>query len=296
MRNQPTTSSPALRETPGSWLLRFIKGAVIIVGAVLPGISGGVLAVVLGIYEPMMRILGNLRRELNRKSFQFFLPIVLGMGVGLVLFAWLLSALLDKYASFVMWFFIGGIVGTLPALYRTAGERGRKGGHWVVAAIFVVITAWGLHQLNPSGQEAINNSVAVLPTGSLWTWLFSGALMGLGTVLPGLSPSNFLLFLGLLEPLMDGIKSMNMLVILPFAVGFVVCLVTLAKLMNWLFERLHSWMYHAILGIVVGSTLVILPGDFYVAVLCAGIFVLGLAASLWMGEKESLKEQAVKGK
>ena len=295
MNKQSSVSSPALRETPGSWLLRFVKGAVIITGAVLPGISGGVLAVVLGIYEPMMRILGNLRRELNKKSIQFFLPIVLGMGVGLILFAWLLSALLDQYAGYVMWFFIGGIVGTLPSLYRTAGERGRKGGHWVVAAIFIVGTAWGLHLLNPSGQEAVTNNVAVMPTDSLWTWLFSGSLMGLGTVLPGLSPSNFLLFLGLLNPMMEGIKAMNMLVILPFGVGFVVCVLALAKLMNWLFARFHGWMYHAILGIVVGSTLVILPGDFYVAVLCAGIFVLGLAASLWMGEKESLKEQAVKG-
>lgn len=296
MRNQPTSSSPALRETPGSWMLRFIKGAVIIAGFLLPGISGGVLAVVLGIYEPLMRILGNPKTLFRRDTIRFFLPVALGAGAGMILFAWLLSALLDRYAAFVMWFFIGGIVGTLPSLYRTAGERGRKGGHWVVAAIFVVITAWGLHLLNPSGQEAINNSVAMLPTGSLWTWLFSGALMGLGTVLPGLSPSNFLLFMGLLEPLMSGIKSLDPLVVLGAAVGFIVCAVSFAKLMNWLFARFHGWMYHAILGIVVGSTLVILPGDFYVAVLCAGIFVLGLAASLWMGEKESLKEQAVKDK
>ena len=285
-----------VRETPGSWLLRFIKGAIIIAGFLLPGISGGVLAVVLGIYEPLMRILGNPKALFQRETLRFFLPVVLGAGAGMILFAWLLSALLDRYAAFVMWFFIGGIVGTFPSLYRTAGQRGRTPGQWVLAGVFVIVTAWGLHLLNPGVEEAAAAIAPVMPVNSLWTWLFAGALMGLGTVLPGLSPSNFLLFLGLLTPLMAGIKSLDPLVVLGAAAGFVVCALALARLMNWLFDRFHGWMYHAILGIVVGSTLVILPGDFLTAVLSAGIFVLGLAASLWMGEKESLKDQALQDK
>ena len=269
-------------DSAGQWVLRFIKGVVIISGALLPGISGGVLAVVLGIYEPIMRVLGDLRRNLNRRNILFLLPVVLGMGVGLILFSVLLSALLDRWSSYVIWFFVGGIAGTLPALYKKAGEQGRKPRHWVVMVLFGAATLVGLMLLQNSGGTQ-------LPTDSAAVWGFSGALMGLGTVIPGLSPSNFILFLGLLQPLMDGIKALQPIVLIPFLVGYAVVVLALARLMNFLFDRAHGFMYHAILGIVLGSTLVIIPGGYPAAFICTGVFLVGLFASLWMAEHESLK-------
>jgi len=269
--------------SPAQWLLRFVKGMIIISGAVLPGISGGVLAVVMGIYEPIMRMLGDLRRNLNKHNILFMLPVVLGMGVGLMVFSVLLSALLDRYATYVIWFFVGGIVGTLPSLYKKSGEQGRKPIHWVVMVVVGAITLVGLTMLQSSGGTQ-------LPTDSMVVWAFAGILMGLGTVLPGLSPSNFILFLGLLGPLMLGVKSFDMVVILPFFAGYALCVLALAKLMNYLFDRAHAFMYHAILGIVLGSTLVIIPGGFPAALICTGVFMAGLAASLWMADREGLKE------
>ncbi len=267
----------------GQWALRFVKGMVIISGAVLPGISGGVLAVVLGIYEPLMRVLGDLRRNLTRRNILFLLPVALGMGVGLLVFAVLLSALLERWGSYVLWFFIGGIVGTLPSLYKTAGEQGRKSWHWLVMVAFGVATLVGLMLLQNGGGTQ-------LPTDSAGVWGFAGALMGLGTVIPGLSPSNFILFLGLLEPLMNGIKDLQPVVLLPFFAGYVLIVLALARLMNFLFDRAHSVMYHAILGIVLGSTLVIIPGGYPAALICTGVFLAGLAGSLWMADNEHRKE------
>jgi putative membrane protein len=271
------------KDTPGQWLLRIVKGMIIVSGFLLPGISGGVLAVVLGVYEPMMRFLGDFRRNF-KKYFFFLLPVGIGALLGLFLFAVLLDALFEQYAEYLIWFFIGGIAGTLPSLFKTSGEQGRKKYHWVVLAAAVTVTYVGLMLLNRAG------SVARIPTDNVFVWGGTGALMGLGAVLPGLGPSNFLIFLGLFEPLMSGLKSLDMSVIIPFFIGLAACILLLAKLMNWLFDHAHATMYHIIIGIVIGSTVIIVPGGFPVSLICTAVFMVGLGASLWMGKKEELKD------
>ncbi len=270
------------KDSPGQWILRVIKGMIIVSGFLLPGISGGVLAVVLGIYEPMMRFLGDFRHNF-KKNFLFLLPVGVGALLGLFLFAVLLKTLFKQYETFLIWFFIGGIAGTLPSIFKKSGEQGRKKSHWVVLVGMTVVTYAGLYLIQNAGATQI-------PTDSVWVWLFTGALMGLGAVLPGLGPSNFLIFLGLLEPLMAGLSSLNLAVIIPFFIGIAACVLALAKLMNWLFDHAHATMYHIILGIVIGSTLIIVPGGFPVPLICTVVFLIGLGASLWMGKKESLKE------
>ena len=282
--NEQAIQNTAGRDTPGQWILRIVKGMIIVSGFLLPGISGGVLAVVLGIYEPLMRFLGDLRHNFKR-NFLFLLPVGIGALLGLFLFSVLLDALFERYESYLLWFFIGGIAGTLPSIFKTAGEQGRKKSHWAVLAISLVVTYVGLLLLQNAGN------VSQIPTNNIWVWGLAGMLMGLGAVLPGLGPSNFLIFLGLLEPLMAGLKSLNPVVIIPFFVGIAVCVLSLAKLMNWLFDHAHATMYHIILGIVIGSTLIIIPGTFPAALICCAVFLVGLGASVWMGEKESLKDR-----
>lgn len=277
---------PAAKDTPGQWIFRVVKGMIIVSGFLLPGISGGVLAVVLGVYEPLMRFLGDFKKDF-KKNFFYLLPVGIGALVGLFLFAVVLDALFKRFEYYLIWFFIGGIIGTLPSLFKTSGEQGRKKYHWAVLAVSVVVTYVGLMLIENAGN------VAQIPTNNVFVWGATGALMGLGAVLPGLGPSNFLIFLGLLEPLMNGLKSLDMAVVIPFFIGIAVCVLSLARLMNWLFDRAHATMYHIILGIVVGSTLIIIPGlpeSVLAGVISVGVFLVGLGASLWMGKNEDLKK------
>lgn len=280
--NEQAVQPAAAKDSPGQWILRVIKGMIIVSGFLLPGISGGVLAVVLGIYEPMMRFLGDFKHNF-KKNFLFLLPVGIGALLGLFLFAVLLKTLFKQYEVYLIWFFIGGIAGTLPTIFKKSGEQGRKKVHWVIMVVTIIVTYAGLFLLQNAGGTKI-------PTDSIWVWLFTGALMGLGAVLPGLGPSNFLIFLGLLEPLMAGLSGFNFTVIIPFFIGIAVCVLSLAKLMNYLFDHAHAVMYHIILGIVIGSTIIIVPGGFPVSLICTVVFMIGLGASLWMGKKESLKE------
>jgi len=127
-------------------------------------------------------------------------------------------------------------------------------------------------------MESIQNMTIAQSFGS---WLLSGALIGLGVVVPGMSPSNFLIYLGLYQPMAAGIKTLDLGVIIPLFLGLVACVLIFARLVSWLFDKSYALMYHLILGIVIGSTLAIIPAGVsgWTIALCAGLFLVGAACS-----------------
>ncbi len=257
------------------WIIRLVKGVLAGVGAITPGLSGGVLLVVFGIYEPLLRFLANIRHKFMQ-NLRFFIPVGIGGVLGIVAFSAVVDYAFTHFASQFTWLFIGFIAGTFPSLIKTSGKEGRKPWHWVLLAVMAVGTFFLMNWL-----ETIR-SVTVTP--SFWVWVMSGALTGLGLVVPGMSPSNFLIYMGLYQPMANHIKSLDLGVILPLVLGVVIVIVVFAKLVNWLFKRHYAFMYHFILGIVVGSTAAIIPAGVsgWTIAVCALLFILGGAASYWL--------------
>ncbi len=270
-KNQMTNSAAPMNPVV-DWIVRLVKGALVGIGAIVPGLSGGVLAVVFGIYEPMLRFLANIRVKFL-ENVRYFLPVGIGGVVGVVAFSAVVDFAFTYYPAQFTWLFIGFISGTFPSLVKTSGKQGRKTWHWFLLAAIAVGTFYYMHWM-----ETIQN-VTLAP--NVWLWLLSGLLMGLGLVVPGMSPSNFLIYLGLYQPMAAGIKSLDFGVLIPIIIGVVVCIVLLAKFFSWLFRKAYAFMYHFILGIVIGSTAAIIPGGVsgWTIAVCAGMFALGAAAS-----------------
>jgi putative membrane protein len=254
------------------WLIRLIKGVLVGIGAIVPGLSGGVLAVVFGIYEPMLRFLANLRVKFV-ENILYFLPVGIGGILGVVAFSAVVDYAFTNYAAQFTWLFIGFISGTFPSLLKTSGKEGRKPWHWLLLLGMAVGTFYYMFWM-----ESIRS---VILTPNIWLWLLSGLLMGLGLVVPGMSPSNFLIYLGLYQPMASGIRQLNFGEIIPIIVGVVICILVLAKLISWLFKKAYPVMYHLILGIVVGSTAAIIPRGVtgWTIAICALLFILGAAGS-----------------
>ncbi len=259
--------------TPIAWIIRFVKGILVGIGAITPGLSGGVLMVVFGIYEPLVRWLADIRKKFL-PNLRFFLPVGIGGVIGVVAFSAVIDYAFTHFAAQFTWLFIGFITGTIPSLLKTAGEQGRKKWHWLLLGVFAV----GIY-LFMTWMESIR-SVTMTP--SFWGWLLSGALTGFGLVVPGMSPSNFLLYLGLYQPMSNGIKNLELGVILPLILGVVLVIFIFARLVSWLFRKHHALMYHIIIGIVIGSTAAIIPSGvsgFGVIAACALLFLAGASAS-----------------
>lgn len=254
------------------WLRDFLCGVLIGAGAILPGVSGGVLAVVFGIYRPLMEMLTHPRTAVP-KYWRWLPALGLGWCVGFLGVAKGIAVCLDQSASVTTWLFIGLIVGTVPSLFREAGKEGRHSAAWVSLAVCAAAVFSGLFYV---GRVL---SVTVEP--SFWWYNFCGVLWGMSVVIPGLTSSSVMMALGLYQPMLEGLARLDLLVLSACLPGMVIAMLLLARLVSWFFRRHYAVAYHGILGIVLASTLVIVPTSYtgwgevvLSALCCAGGFWL----------------------
>ena len=268
-------------------ILRIVQGVIIGAGAILPGVSGGVLAVVFGVYRPAMELFTHPKRALAR-----YWRMLLAVGIGWVLgFLGGGSAILTLFhqsETVATCLFIGLILGTLPDLWRGAGEQGRSNGAYVslivsFLALFAVLMAVKF------------SSFSEMPA-NFWGFLFCGVVWGFSFILPGMTSSSLLMAVGLLTPLIDGIAQLDPAVLLPWALGMGGVVALFARIVSRLFDTHYSIICHAVIGIVLASTLVIIPTSFASAaeavwgVVCA---ILG-ALLAYFGSKIHPQEDAEK--
>ena len=257
------------------FVLKIFQGALIGLGAVLPGISGGVLCVVFGIYKTIMEFLAD-----PFKKFKTHVPKLIPIGIGGVIgflgIAKLLGFLLERYEAPSVCLFVGLITGMLPSLFREAGEKGRNKASYVsmaIAMIFIFALLIGLKVL----------SVEITP--NFGWYIFCGFCLALSVIAPGMSFSTLLMPLGLYAPFVDGIGNLDFSVLIPGGIGGLATVILFAKAVDSLFKHHYSVAFHAIVGIVIAATIMIIPfGSFTASVASCVIntvcIVVGIVAAL----------------
>jgi len=259
-------------------VINFIKGIFIGMGAVLPGLSGGALAAIFGIYEPLIRFASNMRRDF-KKNIRFFLPVVIGGIFGVFVLSHLLSYLLEHNLVEISLFFVGCMLGVLPALVKQAGARGRKKGHVLLAICASFLSFWLLTAFTETAQATGHAGFT--------TWILSGGIIGLGITFPGLSPSNFLMYLGWYQPLNEAISQADLMVLIPTIVGVIASFLLTAKLVAYLLRVAYATVFHIIIGLVITSTVMIVPIDFTLSWVTALCLIAGLCVGALMSKLES---------
>ena len=278
-----------------NWLLLLISGLLIGGGAILPGISGGVLCVVFGIYRPMMELLSHPGSAIP-KYWKVFIPVGVGWALGFLGFARIAELMFSASELLATWLFIGLIAGTTPSLFREAGQQGRpKGAYTALGVAFLLMLAV---------LTAVRFSPATKVSPSFLWYVFAGVLWGLSLIVPGMSSSSILMSLDLYQPLAAGIANLDITVLFPWLLGMAFTIVVLARLVSRLFDKRYAYAFHAVVGVVLASTLAIIPLQYETAMqaveslLCfaAGFLVAWLLAKLdSRSEAEpSVREHAVK--
>ncbi len=266
-------------------LLRLVQGFIIGAGGILPGISGGVLSVIFGIYRPVMEVLAHPLDGL-RRHLALLLPVGAGAILGFLCGGGLILVLFDRSEKLATCLFIGLILGTLPSLWGEAGAQGRSRGSYLSMLVsFALLFALLL------GVQL--GSFAEMPA-NFGGFLFCGALWGLSFIIPGMTSSSILMAVGLLTPMVDGITHLDVSVLLPWAIGMGGVAALFARIVSRLFDRHYSLAYHAVLGIVLASTLIIVPLHYASGAELAwsiGCAVLG-AAIAYLGGRIRPKEEA----
>jgi putative membrane protein len=267
------------KENPLIFLYRVLQGALIGGGAILPGVSGGVLAVVFGIYRPMMAFLSKPFATF-RTHYKLFIPIILGVGLGFWGFAKLVVLLFSRSSPIPLALFVGLILGTVPLLYRAAQKpqdgvlltaKEKKNNRLALLIGFIVLMGFLLLISGQSGQD-------LEPT-LLWS-LVSGLVWGFSLVVPGLSSSSILLFIGIYTKIMAGVENLDFSIIIPLFLGIAIVAFLFARFIDRLYERRYGIASNAVVGLVLASTLAIIiipPPEYRLTGLVQGLICLTVA-------------------
>lgn len=261
-------------------LVRMILCGILIGGgAILPGLSGGVLCVAFGIYQPMMELLAHPKAAIN-KYIKMFIPVGIGFLVGFFIFSKIIVVLFDASELYTTWLFIGLIIGTVPSLFRQAGKKGRNTLSWIWFGLGFILMFLIL-------GVVVSGTIKKVEPNFYW-YVFSGVLWGLSIIVPGMSSSSMLISMGIYEPLNAGVASLDMGVILPWGLGIIAAVVLFSRLVNFLLNKHYSPFFHAVLGIVLASTILIIPINGYgsaVSLLISAVLFVGGAVGAWYMEK-----------
>lgn len=256
-------------------LILFMQGMVVGTGAILPGISGGVLCVAFGIYEPMMALLSHPKRAF-KDYYKMFIPFLIGWVLGFTLLANVVELLFETSSSIALMLFFGLICGTLPELIKSS-EKSDSKITWTPFVLALAISYFLFCILEKS--EATTISI------SFFSYIICGIVWGLSMIIPGLSSSSLLIYMGLYEPMTAGIASLNFFVIIPLIIGLLITVLSLARIVNLLYEKHYVIVSRIISGIVIASSLKIVPTNFdnvitfIISLIC---FVVGFIIARYM--------------
>ena len=278
------------------WFLDILRGAVIGVSNIIPGVSGGTMAVSMGIYDRVIYAVNNIFKQF-KKNFRDLLPIIIGVLVGLFAFAALIGSLLGTKSSEIPmtrlptnFAFIGLILGGLPAIYKRVNMKDAKVPGIILFLIFLALVVV-LPLLNPPEARKVDHSI-----GTILLMIPLGAIASSTMVIPGISGSMILMLLGYYNPVINAMNDLrsgdwsSIAILLPYALGLLVGIVFIAKLMNFLLKKHAALTFSAIFGLVIGSPVALLmqnrecfqiatPGNWIISVVC---LIVGFAVAWFM--------------
>lgn len=244
-----------------------LKGMVMGMANIIPGVSGGTMAVSMGIYDKLIHCLTHLFKEF-KESIRFVLPILIGMGIALVGLSFIITPAFEHFPLQTNGLFIGLIVGGLPAVWKKVKGNTIKISHIIAFLVFFAIVI-GMAALGETEGKAADLTL------SLWSVIklfLVGVLASATMVVPGVSGSMMLLVIGYYNPIVATIKELvealvsfrisEILrccgILIPMGIGVLIGIFAIAKVIEIIFEKFPLQAFWAIIGLIVASPFAIL--------------------------------------
>lgn len=273
-----------------NYFINFLKGAAVGIANIIPGVSGGTLAVITGIYNKLIDIIGNFLSHLKswtklKEDFKFLIPIGLGAVIGIVLFSKVLKWLLATFNMPTMFCFMGLIIGSLPLLFNQAKEKGFKIKYLIPFAItlilMIILNIIGANVTEGSGIETFDKTPI-----NMILLVFYGFIAAGTMVIPGISGSMVMMIMGIYTAILTAVSTLDIIILLPFAFGVLIGVIVVSKLMDILLEKFYSYTYFAILGFIIGSIIFIFPGFAFnlTGLVSVIVFIIGFVVSYFVSK------------
>lgn len=251
-----------------NFLVEVIKGIFVGVANVIPGVSGGTMAVSFGIYDKLLSAISNLFKEF-KKSIKTLFPIVIGMVIGVVGFTFIIPWLLANQPFITSTAFTGLILGGLPMIIkslRDGWQKDTKKSIPVNVILFILLAALAIGMLFMNGDSG-SGVLLVANAPTMIKIFFMGIIAAATMVIPGVSGSLVLMILGYYFGVITAVKDFitalkdfdiaaminRALILAPFAIGCIIGIFFISKLIEWLFMHYASATFSGILGLIIAS-------------------------------------------
>ena len=266
-----------------SSIFLFLKGVVIGIANIIPGVSGGTMAVVMGIYDRLIQAIGGFLTDSKKRvsHFVFLVVVVLGAGAGILLLAPVIKYSLEHHHALTMLFFMGLIVGSIPMVVRKSGLKSITLSNviWLLIGIGVVI----LLGTSPESKESANDFLGSNRVVALFiSMIFAGGAM----IVPGVSGSLIMVLLGQYMVIMDAISQRDIKLLAIAGVGAALGILIFSKIIEFLLKHVPSATHSFIIGLVGGSVIVLyegFPGYHLGWLYGGGIFLIGAVTAYLSG-------------
>ncbi len=252
-------------------LINFIKGMFVGVANIIPGVSGGTIAVILGIFDELINVINNFTKDI-KKNLNFLLPIILGAAFSILAFSSLLEHCLINYSLPTSLFFVGLICGSIPIIYKKSVAKGLKPSYFVFMAISILIVML-FSTMNNNASQSVDNAISL----SILIKIFLGGILAaIAMIIPGISGSFIMVLLGIYPLVIHSISNISkclldlsntsliistLSVLISLGLGIILGILIISKLISYLMDRFYSITYFIILGLIIGSVYGIFSSD-----------------------------------
>ncbi|HHW30119.1 MAG TPA: DUF368 domain-containing protein [Clostridiaceae bacterium] len=229
-------------------LIIMLKGYAIGSSMSVPGVSGGTMAILLDIYDRLIGSISNFFKDI-KGNLLFLLKFCVGAGAGICSLSFLIKWMLEKYPIPVSMFFLGAVVGGIPALYKKTKESSLKisSGIYFLLGFIIVISIGFI----PQGSVNVSLGSGVMHYLML---LVTGIVIAMALVLPGISTSHMLLVLGMYDAMLAAITEFDIVYIGILGIATLIGVFLITKPIEWILNKYPHQTYWAIIGFVLGST------------------------------------------
>lgn len=260
------------------------RGLMMGASDVIPGVSGATIAVILGIYDRLIAAVNGLASKQWRKMLGFLVPLGIGITAAILLLSRVMEWLFMNYHVPTNFFFLGLILGVLPYLSETADFKKFKGGHFLLAIIGVLIVgSLGFLQTNDS------NTFMQIGAATYVLLFIAGFIASSAMILPGISGSFMLLIMGVYPTVIMAVSNFRADILLAVGAGVIIGILVMSKVINYFLKVHYSATFALIIGMVIGSIVVIFPGwpeGSELVTISVAAFAAGLSSAYLLGKVE----------
>lgn len=261
-------------------MITFLKGIIVGIGGIAPGLSGSVLLVIFGLYQKTIGAIGTLFKDF-KNNLKFLIPLFAGFGVGVIIFSKIVNYLLNTYEAYTRFAFLGLVIGTIPLFYKEVKKEGFSKKYYFVIVIAAII-GFSVFFINKNLFAPVNNP-------NLLQSIMLGVAVAGSSIVPGVDSAVILSTLGLYELYVSSLASFNLAILIPAGFGLIIGVLVISFVINKLINKFYTMTF----SIIFGLFLSIIPNVLnksctlqlnFQTIICLLLTLIGFIVSYYLGD------------